>query len=157
MKRTQEGNKEFAQDWREGKNPLFNILNAYGSYDPEIGYCQGMNFIVASMYQTLGSEEDTFYCFVHLMKVVGWRSVFDLETTKLRSILEFLEGVLETSHPEVYDHIMEELEMSLVPIFASVIATIFIYDSPEEVALTILDVFLYDGEIVIVTLLMNMI
>ena len=28
-------------------NPLFNVLNAYASYDPDIGYCQGMNVVVS--------------------------------------------------------------------------------------------------------------
>jgi hypothetical protein len=41
------GNQAFARDSLTGKNPLYNILIAYGQYDKEIGYCQGMN-IVAS-------------------------------------------------------------------------------------------------------------
>ena len=52
---------------------------------------------------------------------------------------------------------MDEIEISLVPVFSSIIATIFIYDSPEQVATQIFDVFLLDGEQVIFTLLLKMI
>ena len=52
---------------------------------------------------------------------------------------------------------MEEIEISLVPVFSSILQTIFIYDSPEEVATQIFDVFLLDGETVIFTLLLKMI
>jgi len=46
-------------------------------------------------------------------------------------MLTFLEDVLESGFPDVYYHIMNEIEISLVPVFSSIIATIFIYDSPE--------------------------
>ena len=52
---------------------------------------------------------------------------------------------------------MEEIEISLVPVFSSILQTIFIYDSPEEIATHIFDVFLLDGETVIFTLLLKMI
>lgn len=80
-----------------------------------------------------------------------------MQTSKLISLLGFLECVLETAYPKVYEHIMSEIEISLVPVFSSIIQTIFIYDSPEPVATHIFDVFLLDGECVIFTLLLKMI
>lgn len=73
------------------------------------------------------------------------------------NLLGFLECVLETAWPQIYQHIMTEIEISLVPVFSSIIQTIFIYDSPEPVATHIFDVFLLDGETVIFTLLLKMI
>ncbi len=37
--RTLPGSKEFSQTAKSGKNRLYNVLKAYTSYDPEIGYC----------------------------------------------------------------------------------------------------------------------
>jgi len=91
------------------------------------------------------------------MKVHDWRACYDMNTSKLIELLEFLECVLETAWPEVYEHIMTEIEISIVPVFASLISTIFIYVSPEAVAVHIFDVFLLDGEQVIFTLLLKMI
>lgn len=47
--------------------------------------------------------------------------------------------------------------MSLVPIFSPLLQTIFVYQTPESIALHIFDVFLFDGDQVIFTLLINMI
>ena len=80
-----------------------------------------------------------------------------MQTSKLIEMLTFLENILESTFPSVYNHIMEEIEISLVPVFSSIISTIFIYDTPESVATSIFDVFLLDGEIVIFTLLIKMI
>ena len=40
---------------------LIRVLNAVANYFPDLGYVQGMNFIVASLMLNLASEEDTFY------------------------------------------------------------------------------------------------
>lgn len=68
LKRTVLGKHEFKIDHKTGHNSLFNVLNAYAMYDPEISYCQGMNFIVALLLKHLKNEEDTFFCFVHVME-----------------------------------------------------------------------------------------
>lgn len=39
LPRTCIGNQDFKIDHKSGKNQLFNVLNAYAAYDPEIGYC----------------------------------------------------------------------------------------------------------------------
>ena len=44
--RTDLGNSAYERDMGDN-NPLYNVLMAYGLFDKEVGYCQGMN-IVAS-------------------------------------------------------------------------------------------------------------
>jgi hypothetical protein len=39
LPRTSIGNVDFKIDPKTGKNLLYNVLNAYAAYDPEIGYC----------------------------------------------------------------------------------------------------------------------
>jgi hypothetical protein len=46
-----------------GQAALRRVLRAYSYYDPEVGYCQGMNFI-AGMFLTVMSEEDAFWLLV---------------------------------------------------------------------------------------------
>ena len=41
------GNNDFSKNINSGENSLYNVLNAYASFDPEIGYCQGMNIVVS--------------------------------------------------------------------------------------------------------------
>ena len=46
---------------------LFRILSAYANHNPEVGYCQGMNFIAGFMWLISEDEEDTFWMFATLM------------------------------------------------------------------------------------------
>ena len=83
--------------------------------------------------------------------------------TKLKELLEFLEQVMQTTWSNVLKHIINEIfegdedQVSLVPIFSPLLQTIFVYQTPESIALHIFDVFLFDGDQVIFTLLINMI
>jgi len=117
MGRTVIGEKEYLIDPDSGKNKLFNVLNAYAHFDPEIGYCQGLNFIAALLIKVMETEEDAFYCLVHIMVVHNWRGCFDPQLSKLASLMDFLECVLETAYTGIYEHIMRELEISLTPLF----------------------------------------
>lgn len=48
---------------QSGQAALRRVLRAYSYYDPEVGYCQGMNFI-AGMFLTLMKEEEAFWLLV---------------------------------------------------------------------------------------------
>lgn len=56
LKRTAIGNESFKIDPDSGKNPLFNVLNAYAQYDTVTNYCQGMNFLAALLLKHLENE-----------------------------------------------------------------------------------------------------
>ena len=93
---------EFKRDPRTLKNPLFNVLNAYAHYDPEVSYGQGMNYVTANIlaYMQLTQrrdeslfpvdqkqysltqdeswpfdEVDAFYMLVYIMEDIGWREL----------------------------------------------------------------------------------
>ena len=77
LTRTRPYCEEYKIDHTTGNNSLYNILYAYAQFDNEIGYCQGMNYFVDMFWQNLKSEEDCFFCLVHLMKVLDWRMCFN--------------------------------------------------------------------------------
>lgn len=47
----------------EGQASLRRVLKAYSLHDPDVGYCQGMNFI-AGMLLTIVTEEEAFWMLV---------------------------------------------------------------------------------------------
>jgi hypothetical protein len=51
-------NHDFALDTTHGKNPIYNVLNAYAHYDPEIGYCQGINVLTAWLLKFLKDRKE---------------------------------------------------------------------------------------------------
>lgn len=78
-----------------------------------------MCFIAALLLHYLKNEEDAFFCLIHVLKVHDWRGCFADHTPKLMSFLDFLDGVLEISYNNIYNHIMEEIEISISPAFIS--------------------------------------
>ena len=47
----------WGEDLNCGNNKLFNVLKAYANYDNEIGYVQGMNYLVALLLFYISDEE----------------------------------------------------------------------------------------------------
>jgi hypothetical protein len=47
-----------------------NVLSAYSKRNPMIGYCQGMNFIVARISEVMETEEQAFWVFTQLMESI---------------------------------------------------------------------------------------
>jgi hypothetical protein len=46
------------------------VLKAYSRRNPEVGYCQGMNFVVASILLIVESEHDAFWLLAHIVEAV---------------------------------------------------------------------------------------
>ena len=59
-----------------GQQVLNNILCAYANYDPEVGYCQGMGFIIGYLIMQIRHEELAFWAFVQIMYEFNWRLLF---------------------------------------------------------------------------------
>jgi hypothetical protein len=43
--RTMADRSQFRQTMESGTNPLYNVLLAYSKHNPDVGYCQGMNYL----------------------------------------------------------------------------------------------------------------
>lgn len=72
--RTYPNTKRFAE--ADGQNSLRNVLRAYAAYDPEVGYCQGMNFITGLLLMFMPSEAHAFAGLVLLMEDRGLRKYY---------------------------------------------------------------------------------
>jgi hypothetical protein len=71
-----------------GKNKLFNILKAYASVDPLVGYAQGTNYIAFLILLNIEDEESAFWCFFQIMNGHShWREIVIKDTPKLIKLL----------------------------------------------------------------------
>jgi hypothetical protein len=59
----------WGEDTQCGNNKLFNVLKAYANYDNEVGYVQGLNYVVGMMSYYVNDEEKVFWCLFNLMAV----------------------------------------------------------------------------------------
>ena len=59
-----------------GKEMLENILILVAFIRPEIGYCQGMNFIVGALINFIDDEETCFWIFLHFIDNIGLKDLY---------------------------------------------------------------------------------
>ncbi len=69
----------------EGQTQLRNVLRAYAAYDPEVAYCQGMNFIAGLLLLYMPSEAHAFAALVVLMEDRGLRSFYHRSLSLLQA------------------------------------------------------------------------
>lgn len=108
LSRTFPGNAEFKLPAESGQNRLYNILKAYSAYDPETGYCQGMNFIAGILLQMMPDQEDAFWCLVYVMFQRDWRSIFSDDSARINQMIEDLQGYMRKSCKAIYNHMQNQ-------------------------------------------------
>ncbi|CAG9333150.1 unnamed protein product [Blepharisma stoltei] len=128
-----------------GQQKLCNILYAYANYDPDIGYCQGMGFIVGCLIIHINQEELAFWAFVQIMFEYNWRLMFKQGTPKLINMINNTTKTIKSRFPDLSKHI-DENDLTLVSCFAQYMITIFLYDTPFDISVRIFDLFLLEGE-----------
>lgn len=60
------------------------MLRAYAAYDPEVNYCQGMNFLAALLLIWMPSEAEAFGGLVVLMQERGLRELYKTDMSALQ-------------------------------------------------------------------------
>jgi hypothetical protein len=50
-----------------GQQRMFDVLSVYAKYNPALGYCQGMCFVVSMLLMNIPEDEDAFWCLVQLL------------------------------------------------------------------------------------------
>ena len=147
--------------WKEelncGNNKLFNVLKAYANYDNEVSYVQGLNYVVGMMLYYIKDEEQVFWCLFSLMQQKWeWRWIYTEGLPKLQSLLQLLEKHLQQEFPLIKKHLKDNcLEISGT--FSPLFMTLFVYMTPFDVATRLFELFLLDGELVLIKLLLKMI
>ncbi|KAK6461844.1 GTPase activating protein [Scheffersomyces coipomensis] len=126
----------------EGISRLRNVLTAYSWKNPEVGYCQAMNIVVAALLIYM-SEEQAFWSLNLLVdKIVpGYYSKTMYGTLLDQKVFESL---VQTTMPLLWDHITKnDIQLSVVslPWFLS----LYLSSMPLVFAFRILDVFFLQG------------
>lgn len=96
--------KLFKEEGGIGQTRLENVLKAYSIYDPLVGYCQGLGFLVGPLLLNLG-EKEAFCVFVRLMETYDMRGMFTLNMEGLQLRLYQFTSFLEQIMPDLYSHL----------------------------------------------------
>ncbi|CAA7261604.1 unnamed protein product [Cyclocybe aegerita] len=126
-----------------GQENLFNVLKAYSLYDPNVGYCQGLPFIVAILLLNMPDEE-AFSLLVRMMSVYDLQGHFLPEMPKLQMRLFQFDRLVEEMLPVLHVHFLRQGIKSSM--FCSQwFLTLFSYRFPLEIVFRIYDNCLASG------------
>ncbi len=133
------------------------MLKAYSSYDPEIGYCQGMNFLAVLLLSYIPNEEDAFWALVYVLFENGWREIFNQNSNKIACILKSIENYIRDTWPKLHERFQSEDYLTIEAAFTSHVITLYIYDAPFSIATRIFELFLLEGAQIIVDITVSLI
>ncbi|BGP50515.1 GTPase-activating protein [Rhodotorula kratochvilovae] len=126
-----------------GQENLFNVVKAYSLYDDEVGYTQGLQFIVGPLLLNMPDEE-AFSVLVRLMKAYDLRSHYTPNMPGLQLRLFQFDRLVEELVPSVFLHLLRQGVKSSM--YASQwFLTLFGYRFPLELVSAIFDLVFAEG------------
>ncbi|KAG6597894.1 ankyrin repeat-containing protein [Phytophthora cinnamomi] len=84
------------------------VLRAYVVYNPRVGYCQGMGFLVRLLAEVAVDEADIFWLFVGFSEPENDRNLYEPGMAVLQPYLSKFELLFSTHMPELYTHFQTE-------------------------------------------------
>ncbi|KAK1945075.1 Ecotropic viral integration site 5 [Phytophthora citrophthora] len=92
----------------ELEDKLRRVLRAYVLYNPRVGYCQGMGFLVRLLAEVAEEEADIFWLFVGFSEPENDRNLYEPGMAVLQPYLSKFELLFSTHMPELYTHFQAE-------------------------------------------------
>ena len=135
----------YTEKFQKGNGILMlkNILTAVGFVRPEIGYCQGMNFIAGALANLIDNEEKCFWIFLTFIDNI------QLNLLYLKNMPDFLIRVyqlkkfIEFYFPKLSNHLRRN-QINIDLFFSKWLLTIFSNYFPFDVLYHVWDVFIID-------------
>ncbi|KAI9495066.1 rab-GTPase-TBC domain-containing protein [Zychaea mexicana] len=131
----------------EGQESLFNVTKAYSIFDQQVGYCQGLPFIVGCLL--LHMPDDMAFCvLIKLMSQYGLRAQFMPQMELLHERLYQFEHILQQKLPQIHKHL--ETQGVQPSMYASQwFLTLFASRCPLHLAYRVFDMVLLEGSHVV--------
>ena len=85
----------------KGHAILHRILKALAIHMKDVGYCQGINFLAATIYLNMDDEESTFWMLVHLLQEEKFKKVFSPGLKRFRLACYQLESLVRKHLPKL--------------------------------------------------------
>lgn len=128
-----------------GQYSLLRILRAYCVLDREVGYCQGMGFLVAVLLLHM-DEAEAFGTFVQMMqgRQFGLRRLYLAGFPLLSDIFVVFKQLMAVFLPELSQH-LEDLSIDVAFFASHWFLTLFAYQLPVPLVGAIWDRFFSEG------------
>ncbi|KAJ2858982.1 GTPase-activating protein [Coemansia aciculifera] len=126
-----------------GQEGLYSVLRAYSLYDADVGYCQGLAFVVGPLLLHMPDEE-AFCVLVRLMAAYGLRGHFLPAMDDLHLRLFQLDHVLHATLPRLAKH-LDQQGVRPTMYASQWLMTLFAYRLPLHLAVRLFDVVFAEG------------
>ena len=128
------------------------VLKCLNFAKPDIGYCQGMNFLALFFYQLLDyNEEETFYFLFALETETKYGEIFIEDLKLLKVYFNVLDKIINLYKPELYYKFIDsyiKTDFYSAPWFITLFTNIncvFEKEKTPKYVLMVLENFLIDG------------
>lgn len=83
---------------------LLGILQTYAFYNPEVEYCQGMNFIAGLLYLLFQKEEQAFKVLVRIIDKYDMVNMFNEDLPQIKVYFYQFDRLISMFLPELHAH-----------------------------------------------------
>ena len=126
---------------------LRKVLKAYAVRNPDIGYCQSMNF-VAMMLLFHMDEEQSFWTLASLIEVILPQDYYSTNLMGVRMDQGVFQRCVEEYMPKLHEH-LHEIGVVLDPITINWFLSIFVGVLPIYGACRVWDCLLFEGDVIL--------
>lgn len=125
---------------------LHRVLNAYANFAPNVGYCQGMNFVAGFiiLVSSCAPEPEVFWFFANLMSSQNVHGFFREHFPLLGSFINAFDQLADHYIPEIRRHFLRENIQPPVYLHQWYL-TLFVTSLPLGTVVVVWDSFLCNG------------
>ncbi|GAA49563.1 USP6 N-terminal-like protein [Clonorchis sinensis] len=156
INRTFRNTTYFRARYGSRQQSLFHILAAYSVYNTEVGYCQGMSELVGLFLTYIIEEEDAFWALSQLMGGNRYKmhGVYVHNFPGLYRLFEHHERVVKRLLPSISKHFAEQ-DLSTSTYALKWFMQCFLDRLPVSLVLRLWDIFLLEGEKILIAMAYN--
>eukprot|EP01035_Chromulina_nebulosa_P018191 gene18191-23852_t len=126
-----------------GESCLRRILIAYAVHNPDVGYCQSLNF-VGGMMLLFMEEEDAFWLLLTVVETLLPKDYYTRTMIGTYTDQYVLNHLVKEHLPELH-HAIEEAQLQLPLVTVQWFMCIYVNTLRPEIALRVWDIFLNEG------------
>jgi hypothetical protein len=129
---------------------LADICRAYCHFDQDLGYCQGISFLVATLLMYMEAE-DAFWVLVSLLQHPRYnlRGLFTIGFPLLNEYIYIIEELMKKVDLKLYRH-LKSVHFSYTVCVPQWFMGLFVYALPLSIGLRIWDCLFYEGPKILV-------
>ncbi|CAF4268820.1 unnamed protein product, partial [Rotaria sp. Silwood2] len=144
LNRTFPAHEYFKEAGGIGQEALYKLSRAYSVRDEEVGYCQGLSFVVATLLIHM-PEEQAFMLLCKLMEDPKYllREMYKANFENLQVRFHQLTCLIQDNLPDLYAH-FDDLKVECHMYASQWFLTLFTAKFPLYLVFRIMDIFLYD-------------